>query len=127
MSSVQCTNCKVWFTNSRNLMHHMGSCSAKYNHLELLNHNPLKSKYDACMSANISVPSFKEETSLLFEVERNKIDGTINDIVGSQHSTDGSDSDGANTVRFTQVMSGYLHVIASVHCQMTFIRTCLLP
>ncbi len=97
MSFVQCTNCQVWFTNSRNLMHHMGSCSAKYNHLELLNHNPLKSTYDACMSTNISVPNIKEETTKLFDVQTNKIEGTINDIAGSQHSTDGSDSDGASS------------------------------
>ena len=32
------------------------------------------------MSTNISVPSIKEETTELFEVQTNKIDGTINDI-----------------------------------------------
>jgi hypothetical protein len=49
------------------------------------------------MSTNISVPSIKEETTKLFEVQTNKIEGTINDIAGSQHSTDGSDSDGASS------------------------------
>jgi hypothetical protein len=47
------------------------------------------------MSTNISVPSIKEETTKLFEVKTNKIEGTNNYIVGSQHSTYGSNSDGA--------------------------------
>ena len=91
MSSVQCTNCQQWFTNCCNLMRHMASCPAKYNHLELLHHNPLKSTFDARMSTNISVPSNNEDTTKLFEVEMKEIEG--NDIAGSQHATDGSDLD----------------------------------
>ncbi len=45
------------------------------------------------MSTNISVPSINEETTKLFEVEMNEIQGINNDIAGSQHSTDGSDTD----------------------------------
>jgi hypothetical protein len=95
MSSVQCTHCQRWFTNRRNLMHHMASCPVKYNHLELLHHNPLKSTYDARMSTNISVPSINEESTQLFEVETNEIEGTTNDIAGSNLDvgTDGSDLD----------------------------------
>ena len=72
-------------------MFHMASCSVKYNHHELLHHNPLKSSYDARMSTNISVPSNNEDTTKLFEVEMKEIEG--NDIAGTQDSTDGSDSD----------------------------------
>jgi hypothetical protein len=74
-------------------MYHMASCPAKYNHLELLHHSPLKSTNDARMSTNISVPSINEETAKLFEVEMNEIEGTNNDIACSQHSTDGSHTD----------------------------------
>jgi hypothetical protein len=73
MSSAQCTHCQRWLTNRRNLMYHMASCPAKYNHLELLYHNQLKSTYDARMSTNISAPSINEETTKLFEVEMNEI------------------------------------------------------
>jgi hypothetical protein len=93
MSSAQCTHCQRWLTNHRNLMYHMASCPAKYNHLELLHHNPLKSIYDAHMSTNISVPSINEDTTKLFQVETNEIEGIHTDIAGSQHSTDGSDTD----------------------------------
>jgi len=75
----------------------MASCPAKYNNNEdsiaLLHHNPLKSSYDARMSTNISVPSINEDTTKLFEVETNEIEGINNDNASSQHSTDGSDSD----------------------------------
>ena len=43
------------------------------------------------MSTNISVPSNNEDITKLFEVEMKEIEG--NDIAGTQHSTDGSDSD----------------------------------
>ena len=86
MSSIQCTNCQRWFTNRHNCMCHMASCPAKYNHLKLLHHNPLKSTYDAHMSTNISVPSNNEDTTKFFEVEMKEIEGS--DIAGSQHSTD---------------------------------------
>jgi hypothetical protein len=96
MSSVQCSQCQRWFSNHRNLMYHMASCPAKYSNnddsLELLGHNPLKSSYDQHMSSNIAVPSINDDTALLFEVERNEIEGIDNDI-SSQLSTDDSDSD----------------------------------
>jgi hypothetical protein len=75
----------------------MASCPAKYNNNEdsqvLLHHNPLKSTYDAHMSSIISVPIINEDTTKLFEVETNEIEGINNDIASSQHSTDGSGSD----------------------------------
>ena len=45
------------------------------------------------MSSIISVPIINEDTTKLFEVETNEIEGINNDIARSQHSTDGSDSD----------------------------------
>ena len=68
----------------------MASCPAKYNNnedsLALLHHNSLKSLYDALLSTNISVPSINEDTTKLFEVETNKIEGITIDITSSQHS-----------------------------------------
>ena len=74
----------------------MASCPAKNNNnedsLALLQHNPLKSSYDPHMSTNISVPSINEDTTKLFEIETNEIEG-INSDISSQHSTNGSDLD----------------------------------
>ena len=110
MSSVQCINCQQWFTNCRNLMRHMASCPAKYNHLELLHHNPLKSTYDAHMSTNISVPSNNEDTTKLFEVEMKEIEGS--DIAGSQHSTDGRDLDvGSPMIYMTMMITTMILII----------------
>ena len=44
------------------------------------------------MSTKFSVPSINEDTTNLFEVETNKIDG-INSDISSHQSTNGSDSD----------------------------------
>ena len=74
----------------------MASCPAKYNNnddsLALLQHYPLKLSYDPHMSTNISVPSINEDTTKLFEIETNEIEG-INSDISSQHSTNGSDLD----------------------------------
>ena len=74
----------------------MASCPSKYSNnddsLELLGYNPLKSSYDQYMSTNIAVPCINDDTALLFEVERNEIEG-IDDDISSQLSTDDSDSD----------------------------------
>ncbi len=74
----------------------MASCPSKYSNnddsLELLGHNLLKSSYDRYTSTNIAVPCINYDTALLFEVERNEIEGIDHDI-SSQLSTDDSDSD----------------------------------
>jgi hypothetical protein len=62
------------------------------------------------MSTNISVPSNNEDTTKLFEVEMKEIEG--NDIAGSQHSTDGSDSDvGSPYDLHTMMISAMIRII----------------
>jgi hypothetical protein len=74
----------------------MASCPAKYSKnddsIELLGHNPLKSAFDPHTSTNIAVPCINDDTALLFEIERNEIEG-MDDDISSQLSTDDSDSD----------------------------------
>ena len=66
----------------------MALSPAKYKNnedsLALLHHNPLTSSYDAHMSTDISVPSINEDTTKLFEVETNEIEGINNDITSSR-------------------------------------------
>ena len=57
-----------------------------------MGHHPLKSSYYQHSSTNIAVHCINDDTALLFEVERNEIEG-FDDDISSQLSTDNSDSD----------------------------------